>query len=277
MNICADNTATLEENIATTRAYMKSKAAANARKIYGELNMDDDFVERAIIQKACRGLDSTQISEIQARLHEPQEVDMSIGKTEVMGAQSAEQPVPTESAPVGSAFVAESWERVAMRERGESIEEDDLMKTLSAKRYTVKELAGRFGCSVDTIERHAKKLFGELSATKADNSGRGRPAITFDEAQVTLILEAMKQSASSGAKSNLLAQIEGIETGQSLELQIAIEAKKLESLYQKALEREKANRIKAEAALGRLTVEHQDALTANTQLFDIAVSRRGAH
>jgi phage antirepressor YoqD-like protein len=135
-----ENTATLEEQVALVFAYTRSEAAATMRELYAELRMDEDFVERACIQKACRGLSSTQISAVQARLREGEEV------------------------PVRSAFTVEAWERVSTRERGERIEaEEETMNDRAAeKTMTVREVAEALGVDDRTIQRIAKKLYPEL-------------------------------------------------------------------------------------------------------------------
>jgi hypothetical protein len=271
-NTMPDNTATLEENIATARAYMKSEAAANTRKMYAELNMDKDFVERAIIQKACRGLDSAQISAIRARLHEPL-VAQAVAPLLSTESSPVVEPVSAEPSPVGSAFVAELWERVATRDRGELIEEEEyLMKTLSGKRYTAKELSVQFDCDVDTIRNHAKKLFGDLTEMKSVKSGAHRPAATFDEAQVTMLLGSIKSPVSSGAKANMANNLQGTETEMTLDMEIALAEQKSKELWKRKAKQNEARAVKAEAALGRLSMEHHDTLNANTMLFRIAES-----
>jgi phage antirepressor YoqD-like protein len=119
---------------------------------------------------------------------------------------------------------------------------------------TLQEIADATGAAYSTVAGYAQR------AGWTENGKTTR----LDEERATIILEAMKKPASSGAKSNLLIQMEGTETGQSLELQIAIEAKKLESLYQKALEREKAKRIEAENQVAELKpkTETLDKITA---------------
>jgi predicted transcriptional regulator len=196
MNNYIANTATLEENIAAARAYMKSKAGDNIREIYAKLNLDEDFVERAIIQKAVHRLTSEQISAIQARLHEPQEVDMSIRKTAAVEAQSAELPVPTESAPVmevvptkpasaQSAFMAESWERIAARERGDFIEEEEarMNELANEKTMTVKEVADVLGVTPEAIKKHVREMYPEIL--------RDGVMTYLNEEQVTAIKQKM--------------------------------------------------------------------------------------
>ncbi|MDR1326563.1 MAG: hypothetical protein LBK00_11055, partial [Treponema sp.] len=136
--------------------------------------------------------------------------------------------------------------------------------TISEKQYTARDLAATFGCSVNTIHRHANKLFGE------SQNGVTR---YFDKARITLLLESIKKSAAErrGAESvNLERSVQGVETGLTLDLQIAIAEKAAKELWKRKAEQNEARAVKAEAALGRLTIEHQDTLKANTQLWNIA-------
>jgi AraC-like DNA-binding protein len=85
------------------------------------------------------------------------------------------------------------------------------MKAVGNKKYTARELAEQFGCSVKTIHNHANKLFGV---------GVNGIVRKFDEAQTTLILESIK-----GVKSQndtLKVDLQGTETTMSLDLQIAL-------------------------------------------------------
>jgi hypothetical protein len=66
------------------------------------------------------------------------------------------------------------------------------MKRISGRKFTAKQLAEQFGCSVQTISSHAVKLFG---AAPTDN-GKA-VARLFDEAQVTIILESIKSQEQS--------------------------------------------------------------------------------
>jgi hypothetical protein len=129
-----ENTATLEEQVACVHDYMRSEAAATMRELYAEPRMDEDFVERACIQKACRGLSSTQISAVQARLREGEEV------------------------PARSAFTIEAWERGEFREA----EEEAMNDRAGEKTMTVKEVAEALGVDDRTIQRIAKKRYPEL-------------------------------------------------------------------------------------------------------------------
>jgi phage antirepressor YoqD-like protein len=165
-----ENTMTLEENVAIARAYTRSEAAATMRELYAELRIDEDFVERACIQKACRGLSSTQISAVQARLREGEEV------------------------PVRSAFTIEAWERVSTRERGERIEvEEDTMNDRAAeKTMTVREVAEALGMSTDTIYNSAKELFPQLF--------KNGKAAYLSEEQVTAVKMNLRKNSEVSAQ-----------------------------------------------------------------------------
>jgi DNA-binding transcriptional MerR regulator len=138
------------------------------------------------------------------------------------------------------------------------------MKGISGKQYTASELAKQFGCGVRTIHNHANKLF-----EKAQNGVTRR----FDEAQATMLLESIKKSASErrGAESvDLERSVQGLETEMTDELRLAMLYKETASIERKLRGKAEARAVKAEAALGRLTVEHKDVLEANTQLYHIA-------
>jgi hypothetical protein len=146
------------------------------------------------------------------------------------------------------------------------------MKMTNGKKYTARELAARFGCTAKTIQNHANKLFGKTQ------NGVTRQ---FDEAQTTLLLENMKVSKGRliGDSKTSKINLRGTETELTLDLQIALAekaekeaAQKSRDLWKKKAEREEARAIKAESALGRLTVEHKDTLEANSQLWRIAES-----
>lgn len=80
------------------------------------------------------------------------------------------------------------------------------MKALAhGKTMTLKEIAEITGAAYRTIANYARKA-GWTENGKTTH---------LTEAQVTMILEAIKKPVSSGAKSNLLNEIEGIATSQS--------------------------------------------------------------
>jgi transposase len=142
------------------------------------------------------------------------------------------------------------------------------MKAVSGKKYTARELAAQFGCDERTVQRHGNKMFGEAQ------NGVAR---LFDEAQATAILEAVKGGQPNQTTST--ATCRGMETELTLELQIALAEKEVREASEKAAllwkrkaSENEARAVKAEAALGRLSMEHHDVITANTQLFDIATA-----
>jgi DNA-binding transcriptional MerR regulator len=99
------------------------------------------------------------------------------------------------------------------------------MKALRVKKYTARELAAQFGCSLSTIHAHATKIFG------AGKNGKRRE---FDEAQVTAILESIKtQQADNPTARTLQMDLEGTETPLTLDLQIALAEKAEKELAQK--------------------------------------------
>jgi hypothetical protein len=60
------------------------------------------------------------------------------------------------------------------------------------------------GCEIHTITNHANRLFpGKI---------RNGVRTYFDEREVTLILESIRNPTPSGAKSNLVNEIQGIDT-----------------------------------------------------------------
>jgi predicted transcriptional regulator len=144
----------------TARRYIESDAGANGREIYEMLKMDTNFVERAQIQKSVRGLTSEQISAIQMRLREL-------------------------AVPEQSAFMAESWERIAARERGDFIEEEEAcMNELgNEKTMSVKEVADVLGVTPEAIKKHVREMYPEIL----------RDGITtyLNEEQVTAIKQKM--------------------------------------------------------------------------------------
>ena len=109
------------------------------------------------------------------------------------------------------------------------------------KRMTLKEVAGATGAAYSTVAAYAQK---------AGWTQNGKQTL-LDERQVTLIVEAMKEKAFNGVgeASKLTSVLEGIETSQSLDLQLALVERKAHELWKrKALEQE-ARAVKAELEL----------------------------
>jgi chromosome condensin MukBEF complex kleisin-like MukF subunit len=77
----------------------------------------------------------------------------------------------------------------------------ELMKR-GGRRMATKEVARQLGCAIHTITNHANRLFpGKL---------RNGVKTYFDEKEVTLILEAMKQS--NGNQHDLASSLQGTKT-----------------------------------------------------------------
>jgi hypothetical protein len=79
---------------------------------------------------------------------------------------------------------------------------------------TLRQIANITGAAYSTVAAYAQK---------AGWTKNGKQTL-LDDNQTTIIVEAMKQPVSSGTKSNLLSQIEGVET-------VLTPALKLEMLY----------------------------------------------
>ncbi len=115
------------------------------------------------------------------------------------------------------------------------------MKALAhGKMITLKEIAEITGAAYSTVAAYAQK---------AGWTENGKPTF-LDEQQVTLILEAMKTPVSSGAKSNLLNEIEGIQTSQSRVLKLHILQKQMQEIYEAEIAE-----LKAQAETNRPKVE----------------------
>jgi transcriptional regulator with XRE-family HTH domain len=107
------------------------------------------------------------------------------------------------------------------------------------KTMTLKEVAEVTGAAYSTVAAYAQK------AGWTQNGKTTR----LNEAQVTVILEALKTPKPSGAKSNLLIEMEGVETAQSLDFQLALIERRAHELWKrKALEQE-GRAVRAEQQL----------------------------
>jgi hypothetical protein len=97
------------------------------------------------------------------------------------------------------------------------------MKAISGKWYTARELAATFGCTVNTIVRHANKLFGE------SQNGVTR---LFDEAQATLLLESIKTVKQAGGRRTLTSDVKAEQVGtlkasrESMETELTLKAER---------------------------------------------------
>ncbi|MDR1324498.1 MAG: hypothetical protein LBK00_00495 [Treponema sp.] len=160
------------------------------------------------------------------------------------------------------------------------------MKAISEKWYTARELAATFGCSVSTIANHANKLFG-----------KGKKGVTrcFDEAQITLLLESIKQVKQAGGRRTLTSDVKAEraderDTSQTvwevdLSKRLAKGATSLTPILRLKLIQEQKDRLRdEECAIYRSEIKRleelsarqaawiDDALKANTQLWSIAES-----
>jgi DNA-binding CsgD family transcriptional regulator len=214
-----------------------------------------------------------------------------------------------------------------------------MVKKLSGRKFTAKELAERFGCSAKTVSRHASALFGKWgkrfetrlfdeaqvtaileSVKKSAVERRGAESVNLersvqgmsigltpvletaqlkdlpkngkvmslreiaditgaaystvagyaqragwtengkttrlDEAQTTIILEAIRKGAVTNHNNDLLSSMEGVETGQSLDFQLALKERELHLLWKQKATQQEHRAIVAEAAYGREVLDH---------------------
>jgi DNA-binding transcriptional MerR regulator len=128
------------------------------------------------------------------------------------------------------------------------------MKALSGKKYTARELAAQFGCSVKTIHNHANALFGPVE------KGFKRARL-FDEAQATAILESIKASTETGRPVGNSKTIEKVlqtqETPLSPILQLKILQEQMSRIYEAEIARLKSEKTSLEAAYGREVLDHR--------------------
>jgi hypothetical protein len=133
------------------------------------------------------------------------------------------------------------------------------MKRLSGKKWTARELAAQFGCSVDTIQRHGNKLFGEAK------QGATR---LFDEAQVTLILESVKKDAGNGRNIGdsemTSAKFAEVETP----LTAILKAQQLASELKTTKDKSRAALVMFADAMAALDNENESLRTENLAIKD---------
>ncbi|GHU32567.1 hypothetical protein FACS1894172_09430 [Spirochaetia bacterium] len=116
------------------------------------------------------------------------------------------------------------------------------MNALSGETWTAKQLAERFNVTSATINNHARVLFGKVP------SGHHRH---FDEAQVTMILESIKNATSDDPRVTKRKEVlSSLETELTPVLQLKMLAEQKEKLHQQEIEIYRAEnaRLKAEAA-----------------------------
>jgi hypothetical protein len=82
----------------------------------------------------------------------------------------------------------------------------------------------------------------------------------LNEAQATVILEAMKKEVSSGTKSNLASQLQGVNTSKSAAFQVDYYHRMIEGVLQKELDNTRARLNRAEDELGsaRAVLAHRE-------------------
>jgi hypothetical protein len=107
---------------------------------------------------------------------------------------------------------------------------NDLTK---GKTKTLKEVADITKASYRTVAAYAQK---------AGWTENGKLTL-LTEAQVTVILEAMKKPASSGTKYNLASQLQGVDTKKSRALRIDLLHRQIESEMQGEINELKAENI----------------------------------
>jgi phage antirepressor YoqD-like protein len=132
----------------------------------------------------------------------------------------------------------------------------------NSKTMTVKEVAEQTGAAYRTVAEYTKELFPELVA-----NGK---ATHLNEAQVTIILEKMKMPVSSGTKSNLAAQTQGIETTKSRALRIDLLHRQIEEEMSAELAELRAENaeMKPKAEFFNQVADSRDAL----QMRDVAAT-----
>ena len=105
---------------------------------------------------------------------------------------------------------------------------------MNDRRVTLKEIAEKTGAAYRTVADYAQR---------AGWTENGKQTL-LDERQVTLILEAMKSPVSSGTKSNLAAQMQGTETGQSRVLKLRLLQRQMRDIYEAEIADLKAENVK---------------------------------
>ena len=110
---------------------------------------------------------------------------------------------------------------------------------------TLKEIAGVTGAAYRTVASYARHAGWTQNGVKTE----------LNESQVTTILEAMKQSTGHGGhraehgKDDLASAMQGIETSQSIDLQIALAERQARIAQERVSELWKKRAIRAEESL----------------------------
>ena len=113
------------------------------------------------------------------------------------------------------------------------------------KRMTLREVAEATGAAYSTVTAYAQR---------AGWTQNGKQTL-LNEAQVTVILEAMKATGGQGQKETLQENLEGIETSMSLDIQIAIAERQAKDLERQAKELWKRKALEQEARAVRAELE----------------------
>ena len=111
------------------------------------------------------------------------------------------------------------------------------------KRMTLKEVAEAIGAAYSTVVAYAKNM----------GWTRNGKQTLLDERQVTLIVEAMKQAVNN--QSNLPSRLEGVETSQSLDLQLALAERQAKDIERQAKELWKRKALEQEARAVKAELE----------------------
>lgn len=112
------------------------------------------------------------------------------------------------------------------------------------RRMTLREVAEVTGAAYRTVAAYAQK---------AGWTENGKLTL-LDERQVTVILEAMKADKSSGTKSNLAAQVQGIDTTKSRALRIDLLHRRIEAEMQGEIDE-----LKGELSAARKLLDYRTA------------------
>jgi hypothetical protein len=124
---------------------------------------------------------------------------------------------------------------------------------------TVKEVAGKLGCSPETVKAHIRELFPGLM-----QNGK---ATYLNEKQVTVILEKMKRPVSSGTVVNLQSQIAGIDTTKSRVFRVDLLHRQIEAEMQNEI-----NELRADLAVITRLLEYR---TAGLEFYQDAAEAAG--
>jgi DNA-binding transcriptional regulator YhcF (GntR family) len=109
----------------------------------------------------------------------------------------------------------------------------------------VREVAESIEVSYRTVAKHVKELFPEIV-----ENGK---TTYLDEKQVTVLLEKMKMEKSSGSKSNLVFQMQGMQTALSPILQLKMLQEQMNRIYDAEIARLQADLAATTRLLERRT------------------------